>query len=84
VRPTQTFRDGEFRLTTGTPGGYGIPQTTRQLLRNRLEFGMTVQEAIEAPRCRVTSGTVVKMEDCVPEQVREELTGHGYDIRLRG
>jgi gamma-glutamyltranspeptidase / glutathione hydrolase len=84
VSPTQIFRDGESRLTTGTPGSYGIPQTTLQMLLNMLEFGMTVQEAIEAPRCRVTSGTIVKMEDRVPEQVREELTGRGYDIQLRG
>lgn len=54
------------------------------MLLNMLEFGMTVQEAIEAPRCRVTSRTIVKMEDRVPEQVREELPGRGYDIQLRG
>ena len=57
MSPTQIFRDCEFRLTIGTPGSDGILQTTLQMLLNRLEFGMTGQEAqdryLRAPRYRV-------------------------------
>jgi gamma-glutamyltranspeptidase / glutathione hydrolase len=84
MSPTQVFRDGEFRLTIGTPGSYGILQTTLQMLLNFVAFGMTVQEAIEAPRCRVISGTTVKMENRVPAEAREELARRGHDIQLIG
>ena len=53
MSPTQVFRDDTFVLSIGTPGSYGILQTTAQMLLNVLEFGMNVQEAIEAPRVRV-------------------------------
>ena len=60
MSPTQIFRDG-------TPGSDGILQTTLQMPLNRLAFGMTMHEAIQAPHRRVTSGTMVKMEDHVPD-----------------
>ena len=41
---------GELRYALGTPGSFGIPQTTTQLIVNCLDFGMDLQEAIEAPR----------------------------------
>ena len=53
MSPTQVFRDGAFALSIGTPGSYGILQTQPQMLLNALEFGLNVQEAIEAPRVRV-------------------------------
>ena len=56
MAPIQVFKDGRFILSIGTPGSYGIPQTTTQMILNVLEFGMNVQEAIEAPRFRVMTG----------------------------
>ena len=53
MSPTQVFKDGAFALSIGTPGSYGILQTQPQMLLNVLEFGLNVQEAIEAPRVRV-------------------------------
>ena len=48
--PTLVMRDGEFRLALGTPGGETIGQTQFQVLLNVLDFGLPIQEAIEAPR----------------------------------
>ena len=44
-------------LGIGTPGSYGILQTTLQMLLNALDFGMSVQAAIEAPRVRAFERT---------------------------
>ncbi|MDP7510855.1 MAG: gamma-glutamyltransferase, partial [Dehalococcoidia bacterium] len=44
VAPTQTFKDGKFFLSMGTPGSWGILQTTPQLLTHVLDYGMNVQE----------------------------------------
>ena len=82
VAPTQTFKDGKFHLSLGTPGGYGILQTTPQMLMNVLDYGMNVQQAIEAPRFKYTLGTHVVMEERFPWNVRRalELRGHEVDV----
>ena len=82
VAPTQTFKDDKFLLSIGTPGGYGILQTTPQMLMNVLDYGMNVQQAIEAPRFKYTIGTHVVMEERFPWNVRRalELRGHEVDV----
>ena len=76
--PTQVFKDGKFFLSIGTPGGYGIAQTTAQMLMHVLDFGMNVQEAIEAPRYKCTIGRHVDMEERFPSLVREQLSRRGH------
>src|SRR5207249_6521432 len=39
MSPTQVFQDGAFVMSIGTPGSYGILQTTPQMLLNVLEIG---------------------------------------------
>ena len=51
--PTLVMQDGEFFLALGTPGGETIGQTQFQVLLNVIDFGMRIQEAIEAPRISV-------------------------------
>jgi gamma-glutamyltranspeptidase/glutathione hydrolase len=52
VAPAHVRRDGKLAIAIGTPGGYGILQTTAQMLVNLIDFGMDTQAAIEAPRFR--------------------------------
>ena len=84
MAPIQVFKDGRFILSIGTPGSYGIPQTTTQMILNVLEFGMNVQEAIEAARFRVMTGVTINMEARVSPQAREGLADRGHDIGLLG
>ncbi len=48
--PIIVMKDGKFLLSLGTPGGETIGQTQFQVLLKILDFGMGIQEAIEAPR----------------------------------
>ena len=80
MSPTQVFRDDAFRLSIGTPGSYGILQTTPQMLLNVLEFDMSVQEAIEAPRVRVYRDRLVDAEARVEPDVRAGLAQRGHDV----
>ena len=48
--PIIVLKDGKFVMAVGTPGGETIGQTQFQVLLNVLDFGMTIQEAIAAPR----------------------------------
>ncbi len=80
MSPTQVFRDGTFLLSIGTPGSFGILQTTPQMLLNVVEFEMAVQEAIEAPRVRVYRDRLVDVEARVPAETRAALAARGHQV----
>ncbi len=48
--PAMAFRDGKLWMPFGTPGGDVQCQSMTQFFLNVVEFGMDVQQAIEAPR----------------------------------
>jgi gamma-glutamyltranspeptidase/glutathione hydrolase len=80
MSPTQVFRDGAFHISIGTPGSYGILQTQPQMLLNMLEFGLNLQEAIEAPRVRVYRDRLVDAESRIPGGTREGLARRGHEV----
>ncbi|MGQ0550008.1 MAG: gamma-glutamyltransferase [Armatimonadota bacterium] len=80
MAPMQVFADGEFRMSIGTPGSYGILQTTVQMLLNVLAFDMNIQEAIEAPRVRVYRNRLVDAEGRIAAGIRDELAARGHQI----
>ena len=84
VAPTQTFLNKKFYVSMGTPGSWGILQTTPQFLTNVLDFGMNVQEAIEAPRFRYSTGRSVQMEERFPVHVRQALERRGHEVTIVG
>jgi gamma-glutamyltranspeptidase/glutathione hydrolase len=76
-----TRRDGQPTLGIGTPGSYGILQTTLQMLLNALDSGMNVQAAIEAPRVRAYERRIVEVESRIPETTCAALVELGHDVR---
>jgi gamma-glutamyltranspeptidase/glutathione hydrolase len=82
MSPTQVFREGVFTMSIGTPGSYGILQTTPQMMLNMLEFGMNVQEAIEAPRVRVYRDRLLDAESRLPEETRRGLAERGHQVNV--
>jgi len=48
--PALALRDGKFSMAFGTPGGDIQSQAMLQVFLNVTEFGMQLQQAIEAPR----------------------------------
>ncbi len=82
LSPLLALRDGRLAFTLGTPGGDSQPQSLLQIVNNLLLFGMTPQEAIEAPRFRSYAGLSVAIEDRVSSAVRAELTALGHELRV--
>ena len=82
LTPLMALRDGRFAFTLGTPGGDSQTQSLLQITHNMLIFGMTPQQAIEAPRFRSSSGLNVSIENRVSADVFAELQALGHDIRL--
>jgi len=50
MTPTILTKDGKPVLILGTPGGAKIITTVLQTILNVVDFGMNVQEAVDAPR----------------------------------
>jgi gamma-glutamyltranspeptidase/glutathione hydrolase len=82
LSPLLALRDGDFSFTLGTPGGDSQPQSLLQIVNNLLMFGMTPQEAIEAPRFRSNNGLSLSIEHRVPRSVRDGLAGMGHSVRV--
>lgn len=81
LTPMMALRDGAFAFTLGTPGGDSQPQSLIQIVHNLLVYGMTPQEAIEAPRFRSYDDLGVAIEDRVDPAVRRQLAALGHEIR---
>jgi gamma-glutamyltranspeptidase / glutathione hydrolase len=84
MSPGQIYKDGTFYSTLGTPGSWGILQTTPQMMLNFLVQGMNIQEAIEAPRVRFMGGKHVIVEDRIAADVLDELERRGHEIERAG
>ena len=50
LSPTLVLKDGQPFLALSTPGGDNQDQALLQVLLNIIDFGMSPQEAVEAPR----------------------------------
>jgi gamma-glutamyltranspeptidase/glutathione hydrolase len=73
------LRDGKLRFALGLPGGKRIFPSAMQALVNLIDHGMTLQEAVEAPRVW-TEGNALEVESGVPESVRAKLTAMGHKV----
>lgn len=62
MAPTIVLRDGRPFLAVGSPGGASIITTVLQILLNRLDFGMTLPQAIAAPRASQRNGATTQAE----------------------
>jgi len=71
MTPTIVLEDGKVRLVTGTPGGPTIINTVLQTILNVLEFGLDVQEAVDAPRFH---------HQWLPDNIRYEKHGLVRDV----
>lgn len=85
VSPAQVWDADGLRLLIGTPGSYGILQTTPQMIMNILDHQMNVQAAIEAPRVKTgSSGFVVDAENRIDSEVVAELERRGHQFNFLG
>jgi gamma-glutamyltranspeptidase/glutathione hydrolase len=86
-------RDGKPWIVGGTPGGDQQVQWNAQIITNLIDYGMSVQDAAEAPRFHSFPGTdpanlgrppVVKVEDRVSEATRGALQGLDHKVETLG
>lgn len=84
LSPLMIFREQKPFLVMGTMGGDGQPQTHMQIISNIVDFGMNVQEAVEAPRWLSGRFTIedpvdlLLMERSFPKSTVERLKSMGH------
>lgn len=94
LTPTLVLRNGAPCMVFGTPGGDQQDQWTLQFFLNRAEFGMEVQEAIEAPRFssahfpssfypHAAAPGLLRIEDRVAPAICQELSARGHVVEQR-
>ena len=81
MSPLMLLRDGKIAYALGLPGGQRIFPSTMQAVLNLVDHGMSLQEAVEAPRLW-TKGEAVELETAFPEAVRQGLAGRGHEIQV--
>jgi gamma-glutamyltranspeptidase/glutathione hydrolase len=80
LAPSITTRGGEPVLALGTPGSYGILHTQVQAMVQYLDYGLSLQQAIEAPRARLWDGRRIQVESRIGPGVVQELCGMGHQV----
>ena len=93
LSPTIVTKDGQLYIAISTPGGDNQDQALLQVLLNILDFGMTPQQAVEAPRFQsdhfyasfdyheFTPGRV-SLEGRIPLATVKKLDSMGHKIQL--
>ncbi|MBR1126244.1 gamma-glutamyltransferase [Bradyrhizobium lablabi] len=81
MSPMMALQNGKLRYALGLPGGKRIFPSAMQALINLIDHGMSLQEAVEAPRVW-TEGNALEVEQGVPESVRAKLAAMGHLIQV--
>jgi gamma-glutamyltranspeptidase / glutathione hydrolase len=84
LSPGLILQDGKPLIVIGTPGGLGQTQFLTQTICNVVDFGMNLQEAIEAPRWQSESTGYVELESRISQDVSRRLISQGYEVNTCG
>jgi len=81
MTPTILLRDGKLFMTVGAPGGSRIPTAVLQVILNVVDFGMNVQDAVDAPRIHHQwKPDRISAERGISPDTIALLKAHGYDV----
>lgn len=87
MAPLLLFQKGKLRLVLGSPGGTRIFPTLAEIIINIIDFGLSLDEAIEAPRFFSYSqnGKIrpLSLEPRFPSEIIMELESLGHKITIR-
>lgn len=80
MAPTIVLQDGQPFMALGSPGGSTIITTVLQTVLNVIDFGMTAEEAVTAPRMSQQTGTATSAEPGFAEELMAELQVRGHSF----
>ncbi len=82
MTPTIVERDGELWMVVGTPGGSKIITAVTQTILNVYEYGLSMQQAVDAPRFhhQHLPDIIIFEPGRFPEALMNTLREKGYQI----
>ncbi|KQW49010.1 gamma-glutamyltransferase [Nocardioides sp. Root1257] len=80
MSPTIVLKKGEPMLAVGSPGGSTIITTVLQVLVDRLDLGMTLPQAIAAPRATQRNTATDQAEPAFVRRYGAALKALGHDV----
>jgi gamma-glutamyltranspeptidase/glutathione hydrolase len=86
MAPTILVKDGKVAMVTGSPGGSRIPTIVLSTILNVVDYGMNVQQAVDAPRLHMQwLPDEIQMEPgALPEGVVAHMKAMGYAFHTIG
>lgn len=83
MAPTIVTRNGKLVMVTGSPGGSRIITIVLETILNALDFGMNVQQAVDAPRIHMQwlPDQIQYEPGALSTATRDQLIGAGYTLR---
>ncbi len=85
MTPTLVFKDGKLYMVLGSPGGPTIINTVFQIILNVIDFGMDIQEAVDAPRIhhQWLPDYLIAEQDALVRDVEIALLRKGHRVETR-
>ncbi len=80
IMPAMVFKDGRPLLIFGVTGAHMQPQGQVEMLVNMIDFGMPLQQAMDAPRINHLDGFDVALEPGFSPETRAALARKGHRI----
>lgn len=80
MSPTIIMKDGEPFAAIGSPGGTTIIATVAQICSNLIDHGMTMQEAVDAPRISGFRNTTLSYESRFSDQTIADMEAKGWTM----
>ena len=84
MSPTIILKEGKPFLALGSPGGSTIITTVLQTILNRVDLGMTISEAIAAPRASQRNTAKVTAEPEFITTYGSQLAPYGHQLTPSG
>ncbi len=78
--PVIILKDGEPYAALGSPGGHTITQNVPQIIFNLIDFEMSMQKAIDAPKIAFVEPNSIRVDHEIPKPITDLLKKRGHQI----
>jgi len=79
--PVIIMKDSEPYAALGSPGGHTITQNVPQIIFNLIDFNMSMQEAIDAPKITFVEPDFIQYDNDMPAETVKSLEERGHRMR---
>lgn len=79
--PVIIMKNNKTWAALGTPGGHTITQNVPQIIFNLIDFSMTMQQAIDAPKIAFAEPDIIRADHHLSQEVFEQLKKMGHRMQ---